>query len=157
LEPDQPPGQANVLLSGAFEPDPLVVPVMAGGAFNLRSANADNATARQCVGFVNSAPDVVFNLAAPLPYLRLFYLVDAADADATLIMRSPDGRWYCNDDSYNSVHPTLNLVGPEAGNYQVWLGNFDAPDGLSGSLYLTQTDATPLEPEGTHRLGAGVG
>ncbi|MCC6614535.1 MAG: hypothetical protein IT320_13730 [Anaerolineae bacterium] len=148
------PTQGSLDLGADFDPDPLTLPMSAGGPFDLVAANPGLETQAHCVGFYNDAPNAIFRLNVPLTYIRLFFVADEASADATMVLRAPDGRWYCNDDSYNAVNPTLNVIGAPGGTYQLWLGSFEAEATISGTFYLTQTDATPLRPTGRARIGA---
>ncbi|MCA9907497.1 MAG: hypothetical protein KC519_02530, partial [Anaerolineae bacterium] len=147
------PTQGSLDLAADFEPDPLTLPMTAGGPFDLETVNPSLPAQSHCVGFYNSAPNAIFRLNVPLTYMRLFFLADEAGADATIVLRASDGRWYCNDDSYNAVNPTLNVIGAPAGTYQVWLGSFGLEAAIPGTFYLTQTDATPLRPTGRVRIG----
>lgn len=145
LDAALPPEQGAFDLPDNFAPDPLIIPMLGGGAVDVRAANETLDTRQGCLGYTDAAPDYTFNLLAPLAYLRLFFVAALPEGDGVLVVHTPDGRWYCNDDSYNSVHPTINLVGLVAGIHQVWVGNFDAPDALPGTLYITQSDTSPLE------------
>ena len=41
-------------------------------------------------------------------------------------MKAPDGKWYCNDDGFNSPNPMLIFAPPMSGEYSIWLGTFEA-------------------------------
>ncbi|NDJ63340.1 MAG: hypothetical protein GYB67_19625 [Chloroflexi bacterium] len=100
-----------------------------------------------CEGYHTAAPSLSFELALPLPYLRIFFLADTPGADAVLVVRMPDGAWYCGDDSFGTLNPTINVLGnPTSGIVQVWIGSW-APGGtIPGILYLTRGAADPLDP-----------
>ncbi|MCL4246662.1 MAG: hypothetical protein KJ065_00780 [Anaerolineae bacterium] len=153
LDAAGPPTQGSLDLGADFTPDPLTLPMTAGGSIDLEANNPSLEPQVHCTGFYNAAPNAIFRLNVPLTFIRLFFLADSNDGDATLVLRSPEGRWYCNDDSYNAVNPTLNVIDAPAGTYQLWLGSFGAEASIPGTFYMTQTDATPLRPEGRIRLG----
>jgi hypothetical protein len=145
LDIAQPPAQAAADLPDLFEPDPFIIPVVAGGAVDVPALNPELDARTGCEGYMDAAPDLTLSLTAQQALLRLFFLPDDGAGDATLIMRTPDGRWFCNDDSYDSVHPTLNLVGATPGVYQIWIGNYNAPDALPGSLFVTRSSLSPIQ------------
>lgn len=99
-----------------------------------------------CEGYYSAVPTLGVNLAEPTPYWRLFVL-SGSDADTTLIVRMPDGRFYCGDDSYRTLDPTVNVVGNlSTGTALVWVGSYrnDAP--ANGVLVLTRGMADPTAP-----------
>jgi hypothetical protein len=153
LDSAAPPDQGSAEVGGDFEPDPLVIPMIAGGNLDIAAVNPAIDTRSHCLGYLDATPDFAFNLVTPLTYLRLFFLADDPAGDATLIVRAADGQWFCNDDSFDAVHPTISLVGVQAGTYQLWLGSYGASESIPGALYITQTDATPLRPEAGSRIG----
>lgn len=151
------PEQGSAELPADFVPDPLLVPLNAGGSLDIATLNPGLNPLNHCEGFVDSGADFAFNLLTPLSYLRLFFLAADFTGDATMIVRAPDGRWYCNDDSYDLVHPTISIIGAPSGLYQVWLGSYGVAASIPGTLHITQTDATPQQPQGTMRIGLPAG
>ena len=136
----------------SFAADPFIASALtAGGFMNLDEFNPDLNPPGQytgCVGYYSNAPTLVLNLGQSLPYLRVFFVADDASADPTLIVRMPDGQWYCGDDSFNTKSPTLNIVGnSSSGIVRVWAGSYEAETFLSGTLYFTRGNAAPA-PEG---------
>lgn len=110
--------------------------------------------AQRCVGFYTASPTVVLNITEQKAYLRLFAIGAAEDSDPTLIVRMPDGRFYCADDSFGTRSPTINVIGNlSTGLAQVWIGSFD-PGFVNAALHLTQGDANPTDP---NRLPAVTG
>jgi hypothetical protein len=144
LDPSQPAKQGGLAVSGILASEPVAVTLSGGGAVDLGAANPSLERRSGCLGYHDAVADYALMLESPQLYLRLFFVAADAAQDAVLVVRAPDGSWYCNDDSYDSVHPTLNLIGVPAGEYSLWLGNFDAPEAITGSLYLTQGDLSPL-------------
>jgi hypothetical protein len=107
-------GQAR-LSSGAFL-DPHVLELDAGGYVDMQRR------LEACPGFITESPDyrVLFepaNNATPL-----IFSVNS-DADTTLVINGPDGRWYCDDDGgVRGNNPMLMFETPPAGQYDVWVG-----------------------------------
>lgn len=110
----------NVQLSAGFDPDPHEVSVMAGGTDWL-----EHELGWECVGYVNATqPDVVLDYAAGDWPLHIYA---ESDEDTTLIVRAPDGEWYCNDDD-RGLDPGLAFESPDSGRYVIWVGTYsDSP------------------------------
>lgn len=133
-------------------PDPLALSAPLGfaiGAVDVAALNppAEGQYTPACSGFTTTAPTVTLNLPFATPYLRVFF-VGAQGSDPTLVLRMPDGRWFCSDDSYNSKSPTIDVLGPPvSGLAQVWVGSYSPQDeGLVGTIYFTRGSATPVNP-----------
>jgi hypothetical protein len=139
------PTQAAVEIGDTLAQDPLLIPLQGGGENDIFALNPQLDARTGCEGYMNAAPTMAITLLSEQALLRLFFLPDGGTGDATLIMAAPDGSWYCNDDSYNSLHPTLSIVGAAPGTYQVWVGNYDASEPLAGALYLTRSSLSPVQ------------
>ena len=118
-----PPDSLFVLEAG-FEPDPHVLtgirpggPLWAGGA-NLGP---------WCSGFISVVPNARLEWRGGSRELRLFFSWE--EGDATLAVRTPEGRWICNDDYGRGSDPGLHVYDPEAGAYEIWVGS-DASAGF---------------------------
>jgi hypothetical protein len=106
---------ASVTLNSGFTPDPYTVNVTAGGSVN--GANLPGA----CTGMISDAPDVEVTYRAgslPLAFRT------RSSSDTTLIINGPDGRWYCDDDSYGDRDAQVLFNNPQSGVYDVWVGTF---------------------------------
>ncbi|MCH8491042.1 MAG: hypothetical protein LAT81_14090 [Oceanicaulis sp.] len=117
--------QDTLELSGGFLPDPAVVTVFAGGSARpgdiMGGAQPGEAGDQRCHGHLDRAPDLRLTFEAG----RLPLTVTASSvADTTLIMRAPDGTWYCDDDSGDGLDAQLELESPESGEYDIWVGTF---------------------------------
>ncbi len=108
-------GTAN--LRAGFTPDPYSVNVTAGGNTDARTLGLGSS----CVGYIaTSQPD--FRLNYQSGNFPLSFRV-RSNADTTLVINGPDGRWYCNDDT-DGVNPRVNFSRPQSGQYDVWVGTF---------------------------------
>jgi len=133
-------------------PDPLALSAPLGfaiGGVDLAALNppAEGQPPGECEGYTTAAPALTVDLPIAYPYLRVFFTGEAG-SDPTLVVRMPDGRWYCNDDSFGSQNPAVDIIGsPAAGQAQIWVGSYGAPDtSLVGTLYLTRGSASPANP-----------
>lgn len=73
-----------------------------------------------CTGWTQPAPSHLMLLRTPQDR---FTVTVMSAADTTLVIRSPDGRILCNDDSNSTRNPTITGAFP-AGLYQVWVGTY---------------------------------
>jgi len=118
--------QNTLELSGGFLPDPAVVTVSAGGSARpddiMGDAQPGEAGDQRCRGHLDGGPDLrlTFETTGRLPLT----VTASSIADTTLIMRAPDGTWYCDDDSGDGLDAQLELENPEAGDYDIWVGTF---------------------------------
>lgn len=119
-------------LTGSFMPDPLTVRLRSGGNLDVPSMNLGP----DCRGFVTAEPDVIIRYTDPARFLRFF--VRSTAGDTTLVVRTPDGRWLCNDDAGGGVNPMVDVNRPPAGQYDVWVGSYRADQMLESTLYVTE-------------------
>lgn len=110
------PRYATVNLRADFSPDPHETRVEAGGDRLVQALGND------CSGWIDySRPDVDLNYqAGNLP----LYISVLAQADTTLIINDPSGRWLCNDD-FEGLNPGIVIQRPASGNYNIWIGMVD--------------------------------
>jgi len=110
------PNFGTVELAAGFTPDPQVVAVRSGGSRAAAALGGD------CQGFISNAPDVRLQYdAGDYPLI----ISVAANADTTLVVNGPDGRFYCDDDGGVSGHnPSLRFNNPRSGRYEIWVGTF---------------------------------
>jgi hypothetical protein len=122
-------GEAN--LSAGFLPDPYSVGMTTGGPVNVSYLGSS------CSGFATSAPDLRINFGGGgAPLLRLYFV--SASADSTLVVNDPYGNFYCVDDSFGTVNPTIDFNNPAGGSYDIWIGSYAANTSISGTFYITE-------------------
>ena len=64
--------------------------------------------------------------------LRAFFF---SDGDPTLVVRTPDGAFHCNDNTNQLIlDPTVEITQPVTGRYDVWVGSKVATDLIPGFL-----------------------
>lgn len=119
-------GEIN--LSAGFTPDPYRVEMHAGGGTSA------NHLPGSCIGNISEAPDFEVTYEAgslPLVFRTL------SRSDTTLVINGPDGRWYCDDDSYGDGDAQVRFNRPQSGTYDVWVGVFG--DTAPATLLITET------------------
>jgi hypothetical protein len=147
-----PGGAVQASLFTADTPDPYPVPgvIAADGGVDVIALNPEINTPDPnlgCEGFHTAAPTYTFEYLEAAPFLRVFFLADDPNADTTLIVRMPNGAWYCGDDSFNTAHPTVNIIGNFAtGPVDVWAGPYTAGGQIPGTLVITRGGADPTDP-----------
>lgn len=107
------------------------------GAFNLDQPND------LCTGFISAAPTFRFEWTGDADQLVMYF---ESNVDTTLVVRAPDGTFYCDDDFHGSenINPWLNFA-VDKGLYHVWVGSFSPDVQASGKLTITNdANAQPV-------------
>ncbi|MEQ1818640.1 MAG: hypothetical protein ABL871_08515 [Terricaulis sp.] len=126
----------TVNLVSGFTPDPHVTTVNAGGPIDV-STVSDN-----CRGFIAERPSFTLNFRkGELP----LYIGVVADDDTTLVVRSPNGQWMCDDDSGDNLNPVISWSNPRNGRYQIWVGRFGSSDLAPANLYISEVSGPANE------------
>ncbi len=76
-------------------------------------------------GFFNAQPNFSFFLSGMQEYGRL-EIEGEASCDTLLLVRTPDGQWYLDDDSNGNLNPRLDLTNGFMlnGRVDVWVGSY---------------------------------
>ena len=123
------PTYGTINLRAGFSDDPRLVELSSGGSINASSLG------NGCRGFVANAPDVrVVYSSGSLPLM----FSAASDADTTLVINAPDGRWYCDDDGGNGLNPSIRFNSPLSGRYEVWVGTYGSSGLRSAVLGVSE-------------------
>jgi hypothetical protein len=120
----------EISLRAGFTPDPYTVNIQAGGSVD------GSRLPGSCTGFISEAPDFEVTYSAgslPLVFRTL------SRADTTLIINGPDGRWYCDDDSFGDGDAEVRFNRPQSGTYDVWVGKFGSGGTAAAQLLITET------------------
>ncbi|MBI1407222.1 MAG: hypothetical protein GC145_13990 [Caulobacter sp.] len=107
-----------------------------------------------CNGEISTAPDVRLRYTAGnAPLYVSVVRGSGGDANmlvaASLVIRAPDGRWYCDeavaDGGMVTINPAIVFPSPISGNYEIWIGltmpNADAPNLPDADLYISDVRA----------------
>jgi hypothetical protein len=122
----------QVTLDSGFQPDPHSTTLTAGGTVEASSVSPD------CVGMIAQRADFTlrYRQAGSLPLI----ISATSEADTTLAIRAPDGRWYCDDDGGGSLNPVVRFDSPRNGRYQIWVGTYGA-DAAPAVLHISEVGA----------------
>lgn len=107
--------------------------LLAGGAFD-----AFETFGGSCNGFVAGNPDFLATVSDGGVDVEL--TVRSAE-DTTLVVRGPDGRVSCDDDSGGDLNPLVLLETAQTGTYEVWLGTFSSVSSAPATLSLRDINA----------------
>ena len=131
LDYTQPAAYGEANLAAGFSPDPYSVGMTVGGPVDVSYLGSS------CTGFATQAPDLRINFSgAGAALLRLYFV--GSSGDATMVINDPYGNFYCVDDSFGTVNPTIDFNNPAAGTYDVWVGSYASGTNLAGTFYVTE-------------------
>ncbi|MCG8468951.1 MAG: serine protease [Gemmatimonadetes bacterium] len=133
----QDPTFGSAALAASFTPDPQTVEMVSGGEVSAGYLGG------ACTGFAAMAPDFRVNWSGSSAELRIFFAADDG-GDTTLLVNLPDGSWVCNDDADGTLDPMVVLSSPPEGQYDVWVGSFEAGAFVPGTLHVTELDLDPM-------------
>lgn len=129
-------GTAN--LTTGFEPDPHLVTLQSGG-----SIDAAQSIGNGCAGFIANAPDFDLNYTAGSGGNQLPLVISVnSNADTTLVVNGPDGKWYCDDDSGNgALNPSLTFTHPQTGLYDIYVGTYGGSNLQPATLSISEVSS----------------
>jgi hypothetical protein len=91
-----------------------------------------------CAGHVGiDAPDAIVTLGQREEMISLFA---TSQTDLVMAVRTPEGQWYCNDDSFG-LNPAVQVYGASAGDYLVYVGAYS--QGAAGRYVLMAAMGEP--------------
>jgi hypothetical protein len=131
---DADPNYGEVTLSAGFTPDPSLTSLLAGGSVDAAGKNSS------CSGFISDAPDLRLfwdGSGKGAPNLKISAM---SNADTTLVVNGPDGRWYCDDDSGEDFNPMVELT-PRAGRYEIWVGTYSEGETKRAVLSISEVSS----------------
>lgn len=137
-------GSSTIALSGpGFTPNPTLSSGSAGGITQASSIASSDALGNSCLGNLPATAQHTVVLATAVPLLRI--LVNS-DQDTTLLVRTPTGQIYCNDDSGDpghAVNPVVGIPNAAAGSYEVFVGAYSSSSTLAPyTIGFTETAST---------------
>lgn len=108
------PAHGSLTLAAGFTPDPQTL------SFDADGDGVDaSALSQACTGLIGQAADVHLDYTAgdstPL------YISVASGSATALLLRGPDGAWYCDAGSEGS--PGLRFTRPQSGHYAIWVAS----------------------------------
>jgi hypothetical protein len=132
------PFAGSVSLQAGFVPDPHVIDVVSGGSVDVAAGDYGAA----CTGYAATAPDLRLNWSGDSSTLRIMFEADDSSEDTTLIINTADGRWLCDDDGRSGLDPLVEISSPSAGQYDIWVGSYQAGEYISGKIKITELSDT---------------
>jgi len=129
-DPKEAPEYGTINLKAGFDPDPVEVKLDAGGEVKTNLGGFDH--------WVGKKPDVRLNYTAG-KYILTIYA--ECEADSTLLINTPDGKWIGNDDGPNTgLNPLLKFATPQSGQYDIWVGTLKGGDKVfpPAKLFITE-------------------
>jgi len=137
LQPGGDPYFGSRTLAQGFLPDPFTQTVWAGGRVDVSYLGTP------CVGHASVLPDFRLQWEGSDTPLRAFFEA-TGDGDATLLIRAPDGTWYCNDDArFGTQNPLVVLDAPGPGRYEIWVASYTPGITVEGTLQITERSVGP--------------
>ena len=118
----------NLQLQSGFMPDPMTRRGTSGGQVNANNLGG------QCRGWVARTPDHFMNLQSNFGFMRVYA---SSNSDTTMVIRTPDGRFLCDDDSYGR-NPAVEQASWIPGRYMVWVGSYRQGDNAAYALGVTE-------------------
>ena len=122
-------------LAAGFASDPYMVSVTSGGSVDVDGLDLGS----DCTGYATSAPDFRIQWSGSSSNLRIFFVADDENEDATLIVNDARGNYYCNDD-FSGWNPLVDIPNPAEGQIDIWVGSYSSSDYVAGTLYVTELD-----------------
>lgn len=147
----------SVSLTTGFMPDPQMLSGMSGGMVQAQQVNPT------CRGWIGQQPNHVMNLASGFPFLRVYV---QAQSDTTLVIRAPNGQFFCNDDTWGFNPDVDAAYGP--GQYMIWVGSYSQSTPGPYTITFSELQSTrppsaatspalPVMPTGRMRTVMGIG
>ncbi len=124
------PNYGTTTFTSGVGADPVSISAMSGGAVDVSYLGGS------CSGFTTAAPDLRVNYSGNGSLLRLYFV--GANGDATMVVNDPYGNFYCVDDSFGTVNPTIDFNNPGGGAYDIWIGSYASNTSVSGTIYITE-------------------
>lgn len=144
LDPNATPRSGTTDLHAGFIPDPFSITLTGGGSVDV----AAQELGANCTGYTSREPNLTLNWSGQSGRMGIFF-VSSSGQDPTLLVRSPQGSWHCNDDFTGGVlDPMVEIASPAAGEYDIWVGSWTKDEIVSGTLSVTEGYFDPTQPYG---------
>ncbi len=108
-----------------------------------------------CNGWISTRPDYRTQWTGGTESLGIAFAADEDTentTDTTLTVRTPNGHWFCDDDSADGLDPFVFIENPAPGDYTVWAGSYEEDAYIEGTLFVL--DSGSLEAENPARRDA---
>lgn len=106
--------------------------ITAGGRFPL--TNCFPGTGWR--GFTITRPDFRFFYQGVSQTGRITFQLTSAQVDTVLLVNTPDGQWFFNDDSNGTFNSTLTFAPVLQGQYDIWTGAYNNSSNNPAELWV---------------------
>jgi hypothetical protein len=105
-----------------------------GAVALFKTVGDRDSSQRRCMGYGSLTPDHTLQVQQKTSQVTL-QVRTKQQQDTTLVVKGPDNRLYCADDSpQGGKEAGLVLTNLKAGNYRIWIGAFEPGAGFRYSL-----------------------
>jgi hypothetical protein len=121
-----------IVIGPGFTPTPIIMGGTAGGTTDASTmvGTGTMAFGYSCIGMMPTAPQHVLEVTAPIPHLRIVvdtYVAGTGGSnDTTLMVRMPDGSYWCDDDGGGELQPMVEGAVMMAGRVEVFVGGYSS-------------------------------
>jgi hypothetical protein len=131
INPDLDPVYGTITAGANLEGAPRSVHLAAIGGTEAAAQSMAN-----CSGFTTSAPSyrLIYT-----PGANVLSFTTQATADATLLVRAPDGSWHCDDNGHDGRNASVAFAEPQPGRYDVWVGHAVPNMSATGISWINET------------------
>lgn len=132
----------TLLVQPGLRPEGHIAAGIAGGPMDI--ANIIDG----CRGWVSTSPDYRIRWTGQAQSLGFRFRATESEGsadDATLTIRTPNGNWFCDDDSAAGMDPMVIIENPEAGDYAIWAGSYVKDAYISGELLVLDSASIPAQ------------
>ncbi|MGB7442127.1 MAG: hypothetical protein WA919_13730 [Coleofasciculaceae cyanobacterium] len=126
----------EVSLAPGFPPGSVQVVGHTGGNYPLTSIANRDSNNKPCYGYGDETPDHIIVLEQNFSNFSL--LVNSGGENTTLVVKSPDGKFYCGDDTGPSEDASVRGLDLSAGTYKVWVGSVEAGQNWNYTLTVQE-------------------
>lgn len=89
-------------------------------------------------GYTITRPDFRFFYQGNSPTGRLTFQLTSGAVDTVLLINTPDGQWFFNDDSNGTFNSTLTFSPVLQGQYDIWAGAYNNSSNNQAQLWITE-------------------
>jgi hypothetical protein len=144
--PNPAPLYGTIVIRPGFSANLRLQVGVAGGPVALSAVDS------RCRGYAQPNPNHVVVAEGSFPYLAIMV---HASHDTTLLVQTPDGRVYCNDDT-DGLDPRVE-ISTDPGPVRIWVGSYSSNQSASYTLGVSESPAVrsaQLENPGAVAVGA---
>jgi hypothetical protein len=122
----------SIVIGPGFTPSPIIMGGSAGGSVDASTMMGAGTMAYgySCIGMMPTTPQHVLEVTGPIPHLRIVvdtYIAGTGGSnDTTLMVRMPDGSFWCDDDGGGELQPMVEGMVTMPGRVEVFVGGYSS-------------------------------